>query len=258
MTLYDASLLEPIHSFLGCATPEKWVNHAQKNLEVLLIDHANCELKAAQTAIFLLRKYALTAEQAQELLDIIAPYEDFVYRQGTLPQIKKKNTLIDIRVDTKQSSFQKELIGKMLRLIKEELHHFDQVLDIMNSRNISYTYFPAGRYAKGLMKGVRTYEPQALTDKLIVGAFIEARSCERFAKIAPYLDDELQKFYISLLRSEARHYQDYLRLADLVSDEIISDRIDFFKEKERVLINTSDPHFCFHSGVPATEAVLIG
>ena len=73
MTYYDSDLLEPIHSFLGCVTPEEWVSHAQKNLEVLLIDHANCELKAAQTAIFLLRKYALTAEQAQELLDIIAP-----------------------------------------------------------------------------------------------------------------------------------------------------------------------------------------
>ncbi len=33
-------------------------------------------------------------------------------------------------------------------------------------------------------------------------------------KLAPYLDPELKKFYISLLRSEARHYQDYLTLAE--------------------------------------------
>ncbi|GAM61603.1 tRNA-(ms(2)io(6)A)-hydroxylase [Vibrio ishigakensis] len=45
-----------------------------------------------------------------------------------------------------------------------------------------------------------------------MGAFIEARSCERFAALAPYMDEDISNFYISLLRSEARHYQDYLTL----------------------------------------------
>ena len=98
---------------------------------------------------------------------------------------------------------------------------------------------------------MRTYEPAALIDKLICGAYIEARSCERFAAIAPHVDERLGQFYISLLRSEARHYQDYLTLAEQIADDNISDRIAFFGEIERDLIQSPDADFKFHSGSPA-------
>lgn len=101
------------------------------------------------------------------------------------------------------------------------------------------------------MKIVRTHEPSTLIDKLIIGAYIEARSCERFAKLAPYLDEELQKFYISLLRSEARHYQDYLKLAEQIAGEDISERIKAIGAREAELISSPDDTFRFHSGVPA-------
>ncbi len=147
--------------------------------------------------------------------------------------------------------FIQDLVDKMVLLIKEELHHFYQVLEIMNSRNIPYENINAGRYATGMMKHVKTHEPETLIDKLICGAYIEARSCERFAKLAPHLDDELNKFYISLLRSEARHYEDYLSLAQKVANEDISERVKFFGEVEAELISTEDIDFKFHSGVPA-------
>lgn len=89
------------------------------------------------------------------------------------------------------------------------------------------------------------------SDKLICGAYIEARSCERFAKLSPYVDDELSKFYISLLRSEARHYQDYLTLAQQVSRSDISDRVSYFGKIEAELITSLDEDFKFHSGSPA-------
>ena len=82
-------------------------------------------------------------------------------------------------------------------LIKEELHHFQQVLDIMTSRGIEYKNVRAGRYAKGMMQHLRTHEPAILVDKLICGAYIEARSCERFAKLAPHVDKRLGDFYVS-------------------------------------------------------------
>jgi tRNA-(ms[2]io[6]A)-hydroxylase len=140
----------------------------------------------------------------------------------------------------------------MVLLIKEELHHFYQVLEIMVKREIPFDGITAGRYAKGMMKHVTTYEPNALIDKLIIGAYIEARSCERFAKLAPHLDDDLNKFYVSLLRSEARHYQDYLALAAQVAgkDINISERIAHFGKVEAELISSPDEDFKFHSGVP--------
>ncbi|MDG2036292.1 MAG: tRNA isopentenyl-2-thiomethyl-A-37 hydroxylase MiaE, partial [Pseudomonadales bacterium] len=90
--------------------------------------------------------------------------------------------------------------------------------------------------------------PEKLVDTLIVGAFIEARSCERFAKIAPLLDEELSHFYTSLLRSEARHFEDYLRLAQTYAKRDISDRIAFFADQEAKLVLEPDSEFRFHSG----------
>ena len=89
------------------------------------------------------------------------------------------------------------LIDSMVLLIKEELHHFWQVREAMLARDIPYVKTTASRYAKGMLKEVRTHEPLTLIDKLICGAYIEARSCERFAALAPFLDDDLQKFYLA-------------------------------------------------------------
>lgn len=96
----------------------------------------------------------------------------------------------------------RQLIDRMVLLIKEELHHFWQVREVMQARNIPYVKITASRYAKGMLKAVRTHEPLTLIDKLICGAYIEARSCERFAALAPWLDEDLQTFYLSLLRSK--------------------------------------------------------
>ena len=90
-----------------------------------------------------------------------------------------------------------------------------------------------------------------MVDKLICGAYIEARSCERFAKIAPHVDKKLGDFYISLLRSEARHYQDYLALAQSISPDDITAKIEHFGTIEAELISTPDSDFKFHSGIPA-------
>ncbi len=197
--------LEEIRQFLPCPTPDGWVEVALTQLNVLLIDHANCEKKAASMAMSLIHKYR---------------------ERG-------------------------ELLIKMARLAREELLHFTQVLAIMNKRGVHYDHVTASRYGAGFQKHVRTYEPAALVDKLIIGAYIEARSCERFAKLAPHLDQELQRFYLSLLKSESRHYQDYLSLAQEYSAEDIQPRIDLFAEVERDLILSPDPQFRFHSGTPA-------
>ena len=85
---------------------------------------------------------------------------------------------------------------------------------------------------------------------MIVGAFIEARSCERFAKLAPLLDSELQKFYRSLLKSEARHFEDYLALAREHSDKDVRSKVEEVAAEESRLISEPDAQFRFHSGSP--------
>jgi len=198
------SALSKLNNFLACQTPEAWVEAALENQELLLIDHANCEKKAAATAMNLMYRY----------------------------------------VD------RSELLQKMSQLAREELLHFEQVINIMQDKGVSYSHLSASRYASSLRQHIRTHEPARLTDTLIIGAFVEARSCERFGKLAPKLDEILKKFYLSLLRSEARHFEDYLALAELYADEDISQRVAFFAELEAELITSSDKEFRFHSGKP--------
>ncbi|MFV1872705.1 MAG: tRNA-(ms[2]io[6]A)-hydroxylase [Oleiphilus sp.] len=146
-----------------------------------------------------------------------------------------------------------DLLMKMSRLAREELRHFEQVLKLLKKRKIRYTNFTASRYAAKMRDHVRKNEPEKLADILIVGAFIEARSCERFAKIAPLLDAELSEFYLSLLKSEARHYQDYLTLAEKYAKQNIDERVAYFRAIENRLIAEPDTEFRFHSGPVATH-----
>ena len=89
----------------------------------------------------------------------------------------------------------------------------------------------------------------AISSVIIVGALIEARSCERFARIAPFLDQELETFYLSLLKSEGRHFKDYLMLAGTIaSQQVIDVRLELFLQIEKQLVESPDIEFRFHSG----------
>lgn len=254
-------LLAPIMSFLKCETPDAWIDEAIKaeNLPIILIDHLICELKAAQSAMFLIRKYVVDKPSGDALLAWLQPFETLIYkREGDWRTLAAKNKLTKSVIPKADSSYGQSLIDKMVLLIKEELHHFYQVLEIMDEYGIEYRSITPCRYAKGMLTHVKTFEPDALIDKLIVGAYIEARSCERFAKLAPHVDKRLGDFYISLLRSEARHYQDYLTLAKEIAGpeqaEKVDNRIAHFAEVEAELMTSPDNDFKFHSGVPTNVA----
>ena len=197
-----AAALAEIHDFLPCRTPQQWIDSALANQDLMLIDHAHCEKKAASTALSLMYRYV-------------------------------DNT---------------DLLNKMSRLAREELRHFEQVLAIMKKRGVEYGHLSPARYAAGLRALVRTEDPGRLVDVLIVGAIIEARSCERFAALAPFLDDKLGEFYNSLLKSEARHYQDYLKLAEQANGGPVDERVAKFLAIEKELIEAPDEEFRFHSG----------
>lgn len=196
--------ISEVKAFLKSETPDEWIEEALKQQDILLVDHAHCEKKAASTALHIMYRY-------------------------------------------KQHP---KLLQTMSRLAREELRHFEQVHKLLTQRGIEYCHLAPSRYAAGLRQHVRDQEPKRLVDVLIIGAYIEARSCERFAKLAPSLDDELQKFYLSLLKSESRHFKNYLSLASELSEESIDERVAFFAEAEAELINSPDAQFRFHSGRP--------
>ena len=198
-----------IRAFLPCPTPDAWLRWADDNGEVLLIDHANCEKKAASTAVSMMFRYADRERLAQS----------------------------------------------MSRLAREELRHFEQVSKIIAARDIAFRRVPASRYATRLLTQAAGHEPQRLRDLLICGAFIEARSCERFAALIPRLDDELAAFYAGLLKSEARHFENYLDFARAACADGFDARVAEFAAVEAAAVCEPDIRFAFHSGPPDATVV---
>jgi len=102
----------------------------------------------------------------------------------------------------------------LARLAREELRHFERVTRLLTQLGVSHRRLQPGRYAAGLRAALSTREPQRHLDLLLIGALIEARSCERFALLRTVLAPPLAELYAELERSEARHASLYLKLAD--------------------------------------------
>jgi tRNA 2-(methylsulfanyl)-N6-isopentenyladenosine37 hydroxylase len=195
------------HPLLRAATPVAWVEAACAHRDILLIDHANCEKKAASTALALMFAYA----------------EDLA------------------------------LTDKLSRLAREELRHYEQVAKLIGTQKIVPQRLEPGRYASGLRRLVSTAEPKREVDLMICGAFIEARSCERFAVLSKSIGGAAADLFKGLHAAEARHYELYLGLAKRAASRASIDleaRIAEFAALEAQLITGSDPLFRFHSGPP--------
>jgi tRNA 2-(methylsulfanyl)-N6-isopentenyladenosine37 hydroxylase len=139
------------------------------------------------------------------------------------------------------------------RLAREELRHFEQVQSLMNDLGVPYARAKPGRYAGELRAVSRTSEPHRKLDLLLTGALIEARSAERFARLAPSLPAPLDRFYAQLQRAEARHFQLYLRLAMQAAQASGLDwpeRLAVLANREAELATQPDDQFRFHSGPP--------
>ena len=96
------------HPVLRVPTPLGWLRKACASQDVLLIDHANCEKKAASTALALMFAYA----------------EDL------------------------------DLTGKMSRLAREELRHYEQVVKLIRRLGVVPLRLAPGRYAERLRRQV--------------------------------------------------------------------------------------------------------
>lgn len=145
----------------------------------------------------------------------------------------------------------KSLIDVMSPLAREELLHFEKVIALMEERELPFGPLTPSNYALKLHALVAKHNgKERLRDQLLVGALIEARSAERFHALIPYLpDDMLVRFYTTLVKSEVRHFQDYLRLAQEYGGDI-NERLADFLDRENQLIAEQDTVFRFHSGVP--------
>ncbi len=199
------------HPLLRVATPQGWIRKACVSRETLLIDHANCEKKAASTALALMFAYA----------------EDL------------------------------ELTDKMSRLAREELRHYEQVAKLIKTLGVTPQRLAPGRYAERLRRLVANSEPQREVDLMVCGAFIEARSCERFGALSMEIGAPLSDLFQGLHNAEARHHRVYVELARRAAKRAgiaMEGRIEAFATLEAELVTVPDAVFRFHSGPPPEPA----
>ena len=145
-----------------------------------------------------------------------------------------------------------ELMEPLSQLAREELAHFEEVLERLTERGIAFRRLPASGYAAGLHQAVRRQEPFRLLDTLLTCALIEARSCERmqlFGQALLATDPPLGKLYGGLLAAEARHFRRYVELAELYFDpEVVATRLSELAIHEACVIDQAKIEPRLHCG----------
>jgi tRNA-(ms[2]io[6]A)-hydroxylase len=109
-----------------------------------------------------------------------------------------------------------DLVTDLLKLAQEELEHFEMVHEIIKKRGYKLGRERKDHYVNQLFQFTRNggNREQAMVDRLLFSAMIEARSCERFKLLSERINDpELSKFYKELMISEAGHYTTFLGFA---------------------------------------------
>jgi len=123
-------------------------------------------------------------------------------------------------------------VGAMTSVARDEVEHLAAVTRLLARRGGRLTRTHRSPYAQALRDLVRWGAgPEELTDRLMVSALIEARSCERFFLLSASCQDrELGRLYRGLYASEAGHYRVFIDLAKALPDAESVDR-----EWERML-----------------------
>lgn len=122
-----------------------------------------------------------------------------------------------------QNSEKEELVTELTIIAKEELEHFEMVHQLIKKRGLTFGRERKDSYVNELFKFMKKdgSRNDALCERLLFSAMIEARSCERFKVLSENIKDpELAKFYRDLMISEAGHYTTFLGFARKYAENV--------------------------------------
>lgn len=180
-------------------TPPDWAKTVLDDFDAFLIDHAGAEKKASGMAMSMALHYA-------DKPDIVS-------------------TMIDLSI--------------------EELDHFREVVKLMTTRQLQLQKDEKDPYVNQLRKQARNGRDDYFLDRLLLGGVIEARGAERFGLVATALplgvsaeDDELKHFYEAIARSEERHQDLFVELAERYFPKpVVAERLDQLLDFEAQLVS---------------------
>jgi len=122
-----------------------------------------------------------------------------------------------------QNSEKEELVSELMIIAQEEIEHFKMVHDLIKERGLTFGRERKDSYVNELFKFMKKdgSRNDALCERLLFSAMIEARSCERFKVLSENIKDPvLAKFYRDLMISEAGHYTTFLAFARKYADNV--------------------------------------
>ena len=142
------------------------------------------------------------------------------------------------------------LVGAMSRLAREELVHFERVLKELEARGVPFRGLPSANYAAALFELVRSEDARARrVDELLCCALIEARSHERFVRLAAAVEDaRLARFYGELAEAEARHGEIYVELAEEAAGGGVRARLEELTAAEAEIVSRPGQATRMHAG----------
>ncbi len=132
---------------------------------------------------------------------------------------------------------------------REELEHYERVLNLIVAKGDYLRYLPAPPYGAKLSKNIRKKEPYRMLDSFLIASLIEARSHERMYLISlNTLDNQLQELYSDLLLSESKHFGIYWKLSiKNFSKELVEDRMIQLSNIESDILSELYPKPRIHS-----------
>ena len=115
----------------------------------------------------------------------------------------------------------KEILGELIEIGIEELEHFKQVYQIMESRGIMLPHeIGQDLYINQLIEVCRSGREERFMDRLLLASLVETRGAERFKLVYENINkSDLKSFYHKLWASEARHGEVFVRMCLNFFDE---------------------------------------
>ena len=143
----------------------------------------------------------------------------------------------------------KEIIPELIETGIEELEHFQEVYNIMQSKGISLSHsIGEDLYVKALIKQCHSGRNERFMDRLLIASVLETRGAERFKMVADNLEDpDLKKFYKMLWTSEAKHGHIFVKMAlNYFPKEQVYERLRWWIEREAEVINGLEIRAALH------------
>lgn len=188
----------------------------------------------------------LAVDSKQEWIDaVIADFPSFLQDHA---DCERKASAMAMSFVAKYPD-RKEILPDLIATGIEELEHFQQVYELMESRGIPLTHsIGEDPYVKQLIKKCHSGRNERFLDRLLIASVVETRGAERFRMVSEaQKDPEMHRFYKILWASEAKHGHLFVKMAlNYFSEKETYDRLAWWVDQEAEVLESLEIRAALH------------